>query len=151
MSLDRLSLATVPITPLFNDTALPEATGFVWKRNNRFYLITNWHVASATHLFTKTLLLKGGARPNKLKCHFIIRVGEYDRDYIDVPLRDDNDNPLWLIHPLQDGRPVDIAAIPLHAEELQKRVTLLPLNELAPARLAIMVGMEVFILEQVPA
>jgi hypothetical protein len=110
------------------------------------YKLANWHVASATHLFTKDLLLKGGSRPNKFKCHFIIRVGDYGRDDIDVPVKDDNDNPRWLIHPLHNERPVDIAAIPLDAEELQQKVTLLPLNELAPGRLAIMIGMDVFIL-----
>ena len=37
MSFDRLSLSTVPITPFFNDLQLPEATGFIWKRRERFY------------------------------------------------------------------------------------------------------------------
>ena len=136
MSLDRLSLATVPITPFFNETRLPEATGFVWKRHDRFYLITNWHVASGTHLFTKTLLLKGGARPNRFQCHFIVRVGDYGRERIEIPMRDENDNPLWLVHPMQDTGPVDIIAIPLNAVELTKRVTLLPINELASGKLA---------------
>ncbi len=40
MSFDRLLLSTVPITPFFNDLPLPEATGFIWKRRERFYLIT---------------------------------------------------------------------------------------------------------------
>jgi hypothetical protein len=53
---------------------LPEATGFVWKRRDRHYLITNWHVASATHLFTKKLLRNDGCRPNVFRCHFIIRI-----------------------------------------------------------------------------
>jgi hypothetical protein len=57
MSLDRLSLSTVPITPFFNDLRLPEATGFIWKRHERFYLITSWHVVSALDLFTKQHLL----------------------------------------------------------------------------------------------
>jgi hypothetical protein len=82
MALDHLSLATIPITPLFEGTTLPEATGFVWKRRDRHYLVTNWHVASATHA----------------------------------------------------------------AEELRGSVALLPVNDLAPGKLAIMVGMEVFIL-----
>jgi hypothetical protein len=146
MPLDRLSLATVPITPLFNETPLPEATGFVWKRRDCFYLITNWHVASAAHLFTKTLLLKGGSRPNKFQCLFIIRVGDFGRERIEIPVRDENDNPRWLVHPMQTKRPVDIVAIPLNAEELKTKVTLLPVNELAPGKLAIRVGMEVFIL-----
>jgi hypothetical protein len=75
MAVDRSSLSTVPITPFFNDFQLPEATGFVWQRRDRFYLITNWHVAAATNIFTKRLLLKTGARPNKFRCTFIIRVG----------------------------------------------------------------------------
>jgi hypothetical protein len=40
----------------------------------------------------------GGSRPNKLRCHFLIRVGQYERELIDVPIRDENDRPLWLIH-----------------------------------------------------
>jgi hypothetical protein len=100
MAVDRLSLSTVPITPFFNDLQLPEATGFVWKRRDRFYLITNWHVAAATNIFTKRLLLKTGARPNRFWCTFIIRVGEFERETIDVPIRDENDEPLWLIYPV---------------------------------------------------
>jgi hypothetical protein len=61
-------------------------------------------------------------------------------------VRDENDDPRWLVHPLQNRRPVDVVAIPLNAEDLKGRVTLLPINDLAPAKLAIMVGMEVFIL-----
>jgi hypothetical protein len=45
--------------------------------SRRFYLVTNRHVASATHLFTGHLLLKGGMRPNRFRCRcqFIVRVG----------------------------------------------------------------------------
>lgn len=146
MAVDRLSLSTVPITPFFNDFKLPEATGFVWKRRDRFYLITNWHVAAATNLFTKQLLLTTGARPNRFQCKFVIRVGELERETIDVPIRDENDEPLWLIYPAQHIRAVDIVAIPLDADALRGKVTLLPVNELAPGRIAIRVGMDVFIL-----
>ena len=37
---------------------LPEATGFIWKRHEHYYLITNWHVVSALDLFTNMHLLK---------------------------------------------------------------------------------------------
>jgi hypothetical protein len=76
--MDRLSLSTVPITPFFNDFQLPEATGFVWKRHDRFYLITNWHVAAATNIFTKRLILKTGARPNKFRCRLSCHFAELD-------------------------------------------------------------------------
>jgi hypothetical protein len=146
MPLDHLSLATVPITPYFNQSSMPGATGFIWKRRERFYLITNWHVASASHFFTGHLLLKGGMRPNQFRCQFIVRVGNYERETIDIPVRDANDEPLWLVHPAQGMRRVDIVALPLDADALRSQVTLLPVNELAPGKLAIRVGMEVFIL-----
>jgi hypothetical protein len=132
MSVDRLSLSTIPITPFFNNLALPEATGFIWKRRERFYLITNWHVVSALDLFTKMHLLKGGSRPNKIRCHFLIRVGQYEREPLDIPIRDENDQPLWLIHFAQETRAVDVVALPLDYESLKTKVTLLPVNELAP-------------------
>jgi hypothetical protein len=109
---------------------LPEATGFIWKRRDRFYLITNWHVAAATHFFTGQLLW----------------MGEFERETIDIPIRDENDEPLWLVHAAQKIRAVDIVAIPFDAVALKGKVTLLPVNELAPGRIAIMIGMDVFIL-----
>ena len=146
MSLDRLSLSTVPITPFFNDLALPQATAFIWKRRERFYLITNWHVVSALNFFTKVHLAKGGSRPNKLRCDFLVRVGRYDRESIFIPIRDENDAPLWLIHPFQERQPIDVVALPLDHDDLKTRVALLPVNELAPGKIAVMIGMEVFIL-----
>ena len=146
MSLDRLSLSTVPITPFFNDLPLAEATGFIWRRHEGFYLITNWHVVSALDLFTKEHLSKGGSRPNKLRCHFI-RNEQRERELVDVAIRDEHDLPLWFIYFEQQTRPIDIVAIPLDDEALKKsEVTLFPVNELAPAKLAIMIGMDVFIL-----
>jgi hypothetical protein len=146
VSLDRLSLSTVPIIPFFNNRQLSEATGFIWKRRECFYLITNWHVVSALNLFTKAHLSEGGCRPNKLRCHFLIRVGQYEREPIDVPIRNEHDEPLWLIHPAQQMRAIDVVALPLDYENLQTRVALLPVNQLAPGKIAIMIGMDVFIL-----
>jgi hypothetical protein len=146
MAVDRLSLSTIPITPFFNDFQLPEATGFVWRRGDRFYLITNWHVAAATNIFTNRLILKSGARPNRFRCSFIIRVGELERETFDIRIRDENDEPLWLVYPAQHMRAVDVIAIPLDVDALKGKVTLLPVNELAPGRIAIMIGMDVFII-----
>jgi hypothetical protein len=146
MAYDQLSLSTVPITAFFDDRQISEATGFIWKRRDRYYLITNWHVVSAVDLFTKMHLSKSGARPNRLRCQFLIRVGHHEREPIDVAVRDENDEPLWLEHPAQeDIRAIDVIALPLD-NNLKTRVALLPVNELATGKLAIMVGMDVFIL-----
>ena len=80
----QLSLTTVPVTPFFNSTALPPATSFVWKRRDTYYLITNWHVVTARICETGTNLLKGAARPNKLHALFTIRVGQFEKEGIDI-------------------------------------------------------------------
>jgi hypothetical protein len=68
-------------------------------------------------------------RPNRLRCQFIVRVGSYERETIDIPVRDENDEPRWLIHPAQGMRRVDVVAILLDADALRSRATLLPVNE----------------------
>lgn len=143
---DKLSLGTIPLTPYFNEMEMPEATGFVWRRGEHHYLITNWHVVSGIDLFTKTNLHPHGAWPNKLKCHFLIRVGQYERELIDIPIRDGDGQPLWLIHPAQEIRAIDVVALPLDYETLKDRVSLQPINHLASGKLAILIGMDVFIL-----
>ena len=127
MPIDRLSFSTVPVTALFNDRVLPEATAFIWKRREKYYLITNWHVVSAVNLFTRKLILEGGSRPNKLRCHFVARLGQDGRELIEIPIRDDDDQPLWLVHPAQEMRPVDVVALPI-GEAVKEKVTLLPVN-----------------------
>jgi hypothetical protein len=44
--IDRYSLAVVPIQQIFNEEVLDNATGLIWKPNERFYLVTNWHVTT---------------------------------------------------------------------------------------------------------
>jgi hypothetical protein len=73
-------------------------------------------------------------------------MGEFERETIDIPVRDENDEPLWLIHAAQKFRALDIVAIQLDADALKGKVTVLPFNGLAPDRIAIMIGMDVFIL-----
>jgi hypothetical protein len=69
------------------------------------------------------------------------------KETIEIAIRDDNDQPLWFIHPTQtDRKRIDIVAIPLELGDQHRHVALHPVNELANARLAILIGMEVFIL-----
>jgi len=115
-------------------------------RRERFYLIINWHVISALDLFTKKHLLDGGSQPNRFRCHFLIRIGQYESEPIDLPIRDEDDRPLWLIQVAQERRAIDLVALPLDYESLKTKVTLLPVNELASGEIAVMIGMDVFIL-----
>jgi hypothetical protein len=65
--IDRYTLATVPLEQRFNDQTLGNATGFIWKMREKFYLVTNWHVITCRRFPTKENLLKHGGRPNNFR------------------------------------------------------------------------------------
>jgi len=142
-TLDQFSLTTVPLEKYFNDTRLGHGTGFVWKVQDRYYLVTNWHVLSMCDYFARTNLRPDAGRPNILRTLFNIQTGSFAKQRWDIKIRDDDDKPLWLVHP---WRRVDIAVLPIPPRPPGLIVALYPLNVLANTALPIEVGMEVFIL-----
>ncbi len=142
-NLDPFTLATVPLEQYFGNTPLGHGTGFIWKGEKQFYLVTNWHVLAMKDFFTRKNLREDAGRPNVLRTLFNAQTGRFDKQRWDIPVRDDDDKPLWLIHP---GRRVDVAVLPLNLKLDELIITLHPLNVLANARLRIEVGMEVFVL-----
>ncbi len=142
--LDPFTLATVPLELYFNDTSLDaHATGFMWKIGPQYYLVTNWHVLSARDFFSGKSLRSDAARPNVLRILFNIQVGSFEKQQWIIKIRDDDDRPLWFVHP---GRRVDVAVLPLPFAESDLIISIYPFNEVATAPLLIEVGMEVFIL-----
>jgi hypothetical protein len=125
------------------DTRLGQGTGFMWKIQGQYYLVTNWHVLSMRDFFTGANLRKDAGRPNVLRTLFSVPSGAFDKQLWDIKIRDDEDRPLWLIHP---GRHVDVAVLPIPFKPEELTLSLYPLNILASARLRIEIGMEVFIL-----
>jgi hypothetical protein len=143
ISLDQFTLTTVPLEQYFNDTPLGHGTGFMWKIQERYYLVTNWHVLSMCDFFTRDNLRKDAGRPNIVRTLFNIQTGPFDKQQWHIKIRDDNDKPLWLVHP---SRRVDIAVLPFTYLPKEQIIALYPLNVLANAELRIEIGMEVFIL-----
>jgi hypothetical protein len=141
IELNQFSLATIPLEQYFNDTRLGQGTGFVWKQREQYYPVTNWHVLSMRDFFIKNNLSPNGGRPNVLRTLFNIKTGSFAKERWDIEIRDDDDNPLWLVHP---RKPVDVAVLPLSPPP--EGVALYPLNDLANTPLRIKIGMEVFIL-----
>ena len=141
--LDPLTLTTVPLEQYFNDTSLGWGTGFIWKNAEQHYLVTNWHVLSMRDFFTGANLRKDAGRPNLLRTLFNIRPGSLDQETWDIEIRDNNDTPLWLVHPTKR---VDIAVLPIPLRPEAMTIALYPLNVLANTPLRIEIGMEVFIL-----
>ncbi|TYL89968.1 trypsin-like peptidase domain-containing protein [Bradyrhizobium rifense] len=143
ITLDQFTLTTVPLEQYFNDTRLGQGTGFMWKIQEKYYLVTNWHVLSMRDFFTGKNLRPDAGRPNLLRTLFNIQTGSFDKQQWDIKIRDDDDKPLWLVHP---GRRVDVAVLPIPFKPEELIISLYPLNVLANAALRIEVGMEVFIL-----
>jgi hypothetical protein len=143
-TLDQFTLTTVPLEQYFNETRLGHGTGFMWKLQEQYYLVTNWHVLSMRNFFTRANLDKQYAsRPNILRTLFNLQTGWFEKQRWDIKIRDGDDQPLWLVHP---SRRVDIAVLPIPFKPEELIITLYPLNRLANATLRIEIGMDVFIL-----
>lgn len=79
-----------------------------------------------------------------LRVRFNFAAHIFEKQQCDIPIRDDDDQPLWLAHP---GRNVDIAVIPLTFTTEQLTIlNLNPINILASSNLSVQIGMDVFVL-----
>lgn len=142
--IDPYSVATVPLQRMFGDTSLGNATGFVWQRHEKLYLITNWHVVSGRNADTGAPLSIYAGEPNALIALMRPKDNAIDTVTLRVPLKDEADKPLWLFHPVHK-REVDVVAIPIANADgtwMARPINALPRNN----ELSIQVGMDVFVL-----
>jgi len=88
------------------------ATGFVVRRSDSYFLITNWHVVTCRNPFndSRPLSTTEVVDPNILRIWFH---GENLGTWIsrEIDLLDSNGNRLWFEHEL--GREIDVVAVPL--------------------------------------
>ncbi|MBI2280697.1 MAG: trypsin-like peptidase domain-containing protein [Bacteroidetes bacterium] len=93
-----------------DDTILAKGTCFFIKREDKFYLITNWHNATGQNPLDKTYLGQYAINPNK----FVVKVFKNQQAMewtdLEVMLVDSNNNKLWLEHPVYAEK-VDVIAI----------------------------------------
>ena len=113
---------------------LSHATGFVYKKQNNKYLITNLHVTSGQDIFTKKIENKYGCRPDFISCNVSVCI-------LNISLYDEQKRPNWLIHP-RYGRTVDVAVIPL----LNIKENIFAINESPEQKLDIHVADDVFVI-----
>jgi hypothetical protein len=146
-SVDKYSIATVPLDQFFGTTHLGLATGFVWEEGGRQFLVTNWHVVTGKNPKTGRHLSATAAEPDRLRVlwHQKTEISEDatgPRVKREEVLRDPVGQPRWLVHPNR-GSKVDVVAIPLVASE---DVHLFPINKLKNDDLAVTVGMDIFVI-----
>jgi hypothetical protein len=113
--LDRLArpgLMSLAVSARFKRHELGTATAFVVTYRGEHYLVTNWHVAAGRNADTGVVVSKSGGVPDRLAVlhHVASKPGHWQ--YRTHLLYDDDDDPLWLEHPVH-GRSVDVVALPL--------------------------------------
>lgn len=118
INVNKYSLASYCVEIFFNDISLSTGTCFFTKRNGLTYLVTNWHIVSGRNADTKQCLASTGAIPNRLRVFIAEDRGDgavsyHENSYLDIPLYDDNDTPLWYQLAIE-SRMVDVALLPLH-------------------------------------
>jgi hypothetical protein len=107
--IDEFSTKPLYLETYRDNLGMGIATGFVVKKNESYFLITNWHVVTGRDPFDNhPLLATGVADPNVLKVWFHgVALGRWVQK--EIQLIDQTGNKLWLEHPR--GREVDVVAI----------------------------------------
>ncbi|MCJ7603156.1 MAG: serine protease [Desulfobulbaceae bacterium] len=110
--IDPLSARPLYLIQIKGNEPLGTATGFIVEKENKHYLITNWHVVSGLSPQSGEALHPEGKTPDALLIwHHGKQLGTWKRKR--EMLVDDKGNKRWLEH--KKGKLIDIAALPLEA------------------------------------
>ncbi|MBP3616347.1 MAG: trypsin-like peptidase domain-containing protein [Alphaproteobacteria bacterium] len=154
--IDQISFASYLLKPCIIDKTNPnnlielaDATGFIYNRNGKQYLITNLHVTSGRNICTGEIENSKGAVPDLIKFQVSV-CNSYNEQtkivqkngVLSVVLYDQSKMPLWLIHPSYK-RNVDIAVLPL--DNLNPPVNFLAINDIQSIETKVSVADDVFV------
>ena len=108
--IDEFSVIPLYLETYLNASRVGIATGFVVKRNDLYYLVTNWHILTCRNPYNnQPLSTTGIADPDVLKVWFHTRnLGNWKPQDIDIV--DKQGNRLWFEHKL--GKEIDVVAVP---------------------------------------
>jgi hypothetical protein len=143
-TIDPLSASASPIRMMFGSTPLSAATGFFWKANDDFLLVTNWHNFAGRRPDTGELLSRHGGVPDNVVILPFQKGTLNARLFITIALFGEDGRPAWFVHPAHN-RAVDVVALPLPTSLVEK-VDLYPLNLNSNTPLRLTAGSDVFIL-----
>jgi len=88
-----------------------DGTGFFVKRKENKYLITNWHNVTAKNPNTGDFI-NYAIEPDLLKVQIYKNQEILEPADFEIPLKDNQGNPVWLEHPTEGGK-IDVVAIPV--------------------------------------
>jgi len=128
---DFISLTTLHLHFCFNETDLviSSGTGFIYKCDDIYYLITNWHNVAGRDPNTGRCLSESLATPDVITTLFRSHnnPGSGVRKEIELYKNSHNSEPLWFEHP-EHGNKVDVVAIPLK-KGIENEHHIFPINE----------------------
>ena len=129
---DPISLTTHHLQICFRgtDAVLSSGTGFIYKFEDDFYLITNWHNVSGRNPVTGVCLSESLAVPDMISTMFreIDQPGNCRRELIDLFKDSKMLEPVWYEHP-EYKNSVDVVAIPI-PPTVSSNYRLFSINEL---------------------
>ncbi len=96
--IDSVSYSSLFVEMYFEGKLLANATAFIAKRNERYFLLTNWHNVTGRDPNTQKCLNKQASVPDEIKVFYnkMGSLGEYEP--ITHPLQKDDKNT-WFEHP----------------------------------------------------
>lgn len=128
------SIMSTFVETQYSGTTIATATGFLVRKEDKAFLITNRHVVRGRHQETDAVLDKEHAAvPDSIRVRYL-RESQYNLwDERTVPLYGKDSEPLWYEHPRLKGK-VDVVALPLPELDGQD---VLGYDPWAPARVLI--------------
>jgi hypothetical protein len=109
-SIDEYSVAAIPLTLICRGNNLSTASGFFYRHDGEYYLVSNWHVLSGRHPNTGQALSNTGGTPDKVALPFHVagQLGAWSNPVV-FDLCDSNEDPLWVQH--SRGQEIDVALL----------------------------------------
>jgi len=147
IEIDDLSYTSIPITMYFDETRqnLASGTGVIYERNEKFYLITNWHNVTGLNPITKEHLGNNGGIPDVIVLTLQTQKKPFIKwDNFTFNLYDENKNADWYVHP-KHKELVDVVAIELEIDESFKGI-FHPINNIKFDDFKLEISDDVFIL-----
>lgn len=128
---DPISLTTHQLVIGFKptDTVLAWGTGFTYKLQDKYYLITNWHNVTGRNPIAKKPIADHAGIPDMFSTTFREKgnPGVCYRNEVRLYFDDEMTKPKWLIHPTFREN-VDVVAIELEPA-LTNKYSFFPINE----------------------
>jgi hypothetical protein len=120
--IDGMSFSVTPIKYLNHEghELSAHATGFIYKHDTSYYLVTALHCLSGRNVFTGKNLSPTGFIPNSIRIWPTHRLasGQVTRSMMQLVILDDDGDPKWRIDANQSALSVDIAVLPLQTHGL---------------------------------